>query len=196
MIYGYARVSTRYQATDGTSLHAQKEKLKESGAETIFCDVYTGKTVDRPEFDRLLERLREGDTLMVTKIDRLARSISQASALIDTLLRNGVNVHVLNIGLLDDSSTGRLMRNMLLAFAEFERDMIMERTREGKEIARKNPGYREGRPHKYTIAQMDHAMELLSDHSYRQVRAMTGISESTLLRYRSKCNIKNERGLI
>lgn len=182
MIYGYARVSTKAQAADGNSLMAQREKLMAAGADRIFCDAYTGKTMDRPEFDRLLQQLRPGDTLMVTKIDRFARSISQASELIDGLMRDGIKVHVLNIGVLDDGPTGRLMRNMLLAFAEFERDMIMERTREGKEIARKQPDYHEGRPRKFTTRQIDHALELLNTHSYTQVADLTGISKSTLIR--------------
>lgn len=182
MIYGYARVSTKAQASDGNSLEAQREKLKAAGAERIFCDACSGKTIDRPEFDRLLQQLSPGDTLMVTKIDRFARSISQASELIDDLMRGGIKVHVLNIGVLDESPAGKLMRNMLLAFAEFERDMIMERTREGKEIARKQPDYHEGRPRKFTTRQIDHALELLETHSYTQVVDLTGISKSTLVR--------------
>lgn len=77
-----------------------------------------------------------------------------------------------------------------MAFAEFERDMIVERTQEGKAIARQQPGYREGRPKKYTKKQIDHAIELLEDKSYKQVEEMTGISKSTLIR------AKRERGLI
>ena len=98
----------------------------------------------------------------------------------------GIKVNVLNMGMLDDTPTGRLMRNMLLAFAEFERDMILQRTREGKEAARKQEGYREGRKAKYTETQIRHAVSLLKDNSYSQVVKLTGISKSTLIRANKK----------
>ena len=182
MIYGYARVSTRAQASEGNSLEAQVFALREAGAEIIYRDAYSGKTMERPAFHEMLHNVKRGDTIVVTKIDRFGRSIAQASIVIDELLEGGIKVNVLNIGVLDDSPTGKLMRNMLLAFAEFERDMIMERTREGKEIARKQPDYHEGRPRKFTTRQIDHAMELLQNHSYTQVADLTGISKSTLIR--------------
>lgn len=176
-IYGYARVSTPHQA-EGYSLEAQEEALKAAGAQIIYKDTFTGKTTDRPELKRLLEELHGGDTLIVTKLDRLARSISQASAMLDELLERRVRIHVLNIGLIDNSPTNKLMRNMLLAFAEFERDMIIERTQEGKQIS----GNYGGRPQKFGKEQVAHAMELLKNHSYTQVSEMTGISKSTLIR--------------
>ena len=79
-----------------------------------------------------------------------------------------------------------LMRNILLSFAKFERDIIVERTQEGKAIARQNPEFREGRPKKYSKAQISHAIELLDTYSYKQVEAMTGISKSTLMREKGK----------
>ena len=86
------------------------------------------------------------------------------------------------MGLLDNTPTGKLIRNIMLAFAEFERDMIIERTQEGKAIAKKQPDFREGRPRLYNRKQIQHALSLLQDHSYRQVTEMTGISKSTLIR--------------
>ena len=90
--------------------------------------------------------LQAGDKLVVTKLDRIARSASQGIELVQTLLDKGITVHVLNMGLLDNTPTGKLIRNIMLAFAEFERDMIIERTQEGKAIARRQPDFREGRP--------------------------------------------------
>ena len=80
------------------------------------------------------------------------------------------------------SPTGKLIRDVMLSFAEFERDMIVQRTMEGKSVARLDPDYREGRPKKYSRKQIEHAMKLLEDHSYTQVAEMTGISKSTLTR--------------
>lgn len=185
-IYGYARVSTIGQAKDGNSLEAQENALREAGATEIFVDTFTGTKMDRPEFDRLNAFLQEGDTLIVTKLDRFARTVGQASELITDLIDRGITVNVLNLGILDNSSISVLMRNILLSFAQFERDMIVQRTQEGRAIARTKEGYREGRPKKYAGPQLRHAMDLLNDHSYTQVASMTGISKSTLIREKKK----------
>ena len=186
IIYGYARVSTYGQASHGNSLEEQKRQLRKAGAEEIFSDVFTGRTTDRPKLQKLVSRLNEGDTLIVTKLDRLGRSVAQASALITKLIDAGITVNVLNVGVLSNDSVSTLLRNILLSFAQFERDMIVERTQEGRATARQRDGDREGRPRKYNRAQIDHAMELLDSHSYKQVVEMTGISRATLAREKQK----------
>lgn len=148
MIYGYARVSTKGQARDGNSLEAQTQFLKEAGAKQIFYDSFTGTKIQRPEFDKLTSQLVSGDTLVVTKLDRFARSASQGSQMIEALIDRGVTVHILNLGVMDSTPTGRLIRNVMLSFAEFERDMIVERTQEGKAIAREKGIRVDGRPEK------------------------------------------------
>ena len=188
MIYGYARVSTKGQAKDGNSLDAQERQLRENGAEEIFIESFTGVKMERPELDTLLERVQDRDTLIVTKLDRFARSVSQASNLITMLIDKGVRVNVLNLGILDNSSVSILMRNILLSFAQFERDMIVERTQEGKAIARQREDFREGRPKKYGRKQIIHALELLESHSYKQVEEITGISKSTMIRAKKEMN--------
>lgn len=180
-VYGYARVSSRGQEREGNSLEAQEEALKVAGAQIIYKEAITGTTTNRPEFDKLLSHLSGGDTLIVTKLDRIARSITQGEEIIKTLIDRRVTVHVLNMGVLDNSPAAKVLRQMLFAFAEFERDMIVVRTQEGKAVARTKEGYREGRP-RTDQARLDHAMELLMDHSYKQVAEMTGISVSTLTR--------------
>jgi DNA invertase Pin-like site-specific DNA recombinase len=182
MIYGYGRVSTKGQARDGNSLEAQEKTLKEHGAEVIYIDSFTGTKIDRPEFNKLLRLLEPGDTMIVTKLDRFARSVSQASDLITELIDKGIRVDVCNLGILDNGSMSTLMRNVLLSFAQFERDMIVERTQEGKAIAKLNPDFKEGRPKKFGKQQITHALLLLQDHSYKQVEELTGISKSTLIR--------------
>lgn len=190
MIYGYARVSTKGQAKDGNSLEAQERQLKENGAELIFIESFTGTKIERPELDKLLNEIKSGDTLIVTKLDRFARSVSQASNLITVLIDKGVRVNVLNLGILDNSSVSTLMRNILLSFAQFERDMIVERTQEGKTIARLKEDFREGRPPKYGRKQITHALELLETQSYKQVEEITGISKSTLIRAKRKLEME------
>ena len=186
MVYGYCRVSTQGQARDGNSLEAQEKLLEENGAEEIYSDAFTGTKSHRPELDKLLDKLEQGDKLVITKLDRIARSVSQGTEIIQALLDNGITVHVLNMGLMDNTPTGKLIRNIMLSFSEFERDMIVERTQEGKAIAKKQPGYREGRPRLYNKKQIQHALGLLENHSYKQVTELTGISKSTLIRAKNK----------
>lgn len=190
MIYGYARVSTRGQAQDGNSLESQKELLKQNGAIEIFEDSFTGTKSDRPEFNKLLNKLKADDTLIVTKLDRFARSITQGIQLVDDLINKGVKVNILNIGIMDNTPSSKLIRNIFFSFAEFERDMIVERTQEGKAIAKTKEGFKEGRPREYTDKQLDHALSLLSvnggDKSYNEVTEITGISKSTLIRENNK----------
>lgn len=149
VIYGYARVSTRGQARDGNSLEDQERQLIDNGCEEIYHDSFTGTKMDRPAFTELYGRLKAGDKLVVTKLDRFARTAGDGIKAIDELLKRGVSVHILNMGLIDNTPTGKLMVTMLLAFAQFERDMIVERTSAGKAVAKaSNPEWREGRKKK------------------------------------------------
>ena len=145
MRYGYARVSTRRQVK-GNSLAEQRKQLMDSGCEEVIEEQYTGTTTERPQLEDLLMRLNAGDTLMVTKLDRLVRSATEGANLIKELTNKGIRVNILNMGEVDERPQGRLMLHILLAFAEFERDMIVERTQGGKAIARTKAGFREGRP--------------------------------------------------
>lgn len=187
MKYGYARVSTKGQA-DGNSLEGQGKILTEHGAEIIFTDTFTGTKLDRPELDKLLRVLQPGDSLICAKLDRLSRSVSQASNLITELISKNITVDICNLGILSNDSVNTLLRNVLLCFAQFERDMIVQRCTEGKEIARQNnPSFREGRPKKFKKEQRLHAIELLnSGRSYRDVENLTGISLATLFRIKKE----------
>ena len=185
-IYGYARVSTKKQADDGNSLEDQEKKLRDAGATVIIKEKYTGSVTKRPELDKLLQEIKPGDTLIVTTLDRIARSTSHGIELIDCLTEKNITVYILNLGTLNETPIGNLVRNVLLSFAEFEREMIVERTQAGRAIARQDPNYKEGRPKKYTPKQLDHAMELLSTMSYKQVEEVTGISKSTLIREKKR----------
>ncbi|ARK31875.1 recombinase family protein [Halalkalibacter krulwichiae] len=182
--FGYARVSTA-----GQSLEAQVEALREQGCTVIYEEKFTGTKADRPEFQALLAKLTAGDTLVVTKLDRFARSTVDGIQTVRALFEKGVKVHILNMGLVEDTPTGRLVFNIMSSFAEFERDMIVERTQEGKAIAKQRDDFREGRPNKFTKKQMDHALSLLAEgNSYTRVADMTGISKSTLIRAKRKAS--------
>ena len=148
MVYGYARVSTLAQAKDGNSLESQKEQLLRVGAEEIYFDAYTGTQSDRPEFSKLVAKLKAGDTLVVTKVDRLTRSLLHGLEIIKELKDKGVSINILNFGVVNNTPSGTMMLHMFMAFAEFERNSIVERTQEGKRIARMNPDFKDGRPAK------------------------------------------------
>lgn len=129
--------------------------------------------------------MEPGDTLTITKLDRLARNTREALHIIEGLMKRDIAINVLNLGQIENTSIGRLIYTILLSVAELERDMIVERTQEGKAYAKKhNPNFKEGRPKWRLTPQYIHAAELLlvDKKSYAEVEKMTNISKSTLQR--------------
>ena len=150
MIFGYARVNTSGQARDDNSLEVQINYLQEAGAEKIFVDVFIGSKNNSPELDKLLKVIQSGNTLIITKLDRVTHSLIQGIQLLENLNNIGIIIDVLNIGIIDSSPTRKLIWNIRLSFSKFERDMIIQRTHEGKAIAQQNPNFRDGRPKKFS----------------------------------------------
>lgn len=179
--YGYARVSTVAQ-----DLESQIQSLESEGCTQIYKEKFTGTKTDRPVFNEVMALLAEGDTLVVTKLDRLARNTKEGIEVIEALFERGVRVHVLNVGLLENTTMGRFFLTTLLAVAEMERNLIIERTQEGKAIAKQREDFREGRPKKFDKKHLDNAMKLLESNSYKEVEAKTGISVATLAREKRK----------
>ncbi len=125
MVYGYCRVSTKGQL-DGNSIEEQKaEIMKQYANAKIIIESYSGAK-ERPIFNKLLNRLQEGDILVVTKLDRFCRTTKEGLGYIDNLMSKNVKIYILNMGLIENSPIGRLIVTNLLAFAEFERAMIIE----------------------------------------------------------------------
>ena len=185
MIYGYARVSTKKQLS-GNSIEEQYSTLKEQGCQEIILEQYSGKTTDRPELGVLMQKMTKGDTLVVTKLDRLARNVVEGVTLVRELLHSGIKVHVLNVGLLDDTPMGNFFITTLLAVAELERSMIMERTQAGKEVAKTKPGFKDGRP-RISKNRIDAALALVdAGNSYNKVAELTNIGVATLYRARAR----------
>lgn len=187
--WGYARVSTSGQAANGNSLDDQCCKLRDAGCDEIVDEAYTGTKVDRPKFTRLVEGLEAGDTLVVCKLDRFARTASEGSELVKSLLARGVNVHILNMGLIENTPTGRLILNVLLSFAEFERDLIVERTSEGKAVKRAaDPDFKEGRPRRDIPTEF---FELLySDVSVADACKRLGIHRTQWYRWKNEVSCR------
>ena len=120
---------------------------------------------------------------MVCKLDRFARTAIEGVQVVRELFERGIRVHILNMGLVENTLTGNLILTVMLAFAEYERGTIVERTQTGRAIARQDPNFKDGRPKKFTPEQIELALSLLDQgKTYRQITTMTGISKSTLIR--------------
>ena len=188
MKYGYARVSTVHQRKDGNSLEDQRNQLLQEGCDFIIEEQFTGSRMDRPKFKLLCDQLNAGDTLVVCKLDRFARTVVEGALTCRELMQRGIRIHILNMGIIEDTPVGRLILTTFLAFAEFERDIIRERTMAGKEVARQRPGYREGRPEIYTEEVRRRTVLIASELSIRMTAKVTGISRSTVQRWVHEVN--------
>jgi DNA invertase Pin-like site-specific DNA recombinase len=146
MKYGYIRVSTKGQQKNGNSLPEQKSAILERYADAIIVEEAKSGAKERPIFEELIDKMVEGDLLIVTKLDRFSRSTIDGLQFVDKLMAKGVSVHILNFGLVENTPVGRLILTNFLAYAEFERGMIIERTTAGKKQKKKtDPNYKEGR---------------------------------------------------
>lgn len=183
MIIGYVRVSTKKQL-EGFGIESQKKAIIDKyGDIEIFEEVFTGTTADRPIFLELVEKLNKGDTLVVSKLDRLARNTVEGIQIVENLFEKGVSVHVLNVGLLEDTIMGKFFLTTMLAVAEMERNTIIERTQAGKLIAKQDPNFKDGRPKKFKKKLVERAVLLKEEgKTYKQIESETGISKATVFR--------------
>jgi DNA invertase Pin-like site-specific DNA recombinase len=179
MLIGYARVSTLDQ-----NLALQRDALSEAGCERIFIEQMSGAVADRPELMAALQFARGGDTLVVWKLDRLARSLKQLIETVETLRERGINFRSLTEALDTTTAQGRLVFHMFGALAEFERGLILERTRAGLQAARK-AGRTGGRPPKMTAKDIQAAKAMLAhpDIGVAEVARRLGVSQATLYRH-------------
>jgi DNA invertase Pin-like site-specific DNA recombinase len=189
--FGYARVSTVEQ-----SLMAQIKALQEAGVAEIYQDKATGKNINRAGLQALLSILEIGDTLVITKLDRIARNVKEGIQLIDELTEKGIKLHVLNMGMFDGTATSKLLRNILLSVAEWEREMILERQREGIAVAKAQGKYK-GKPKKYTDKNpaLVHALELFANRTTNE-KTVKEICEITKVSRASLYKIAKEKGIL
>jgi DNA invertase Pin-like site-specific DNA recombinase len=178
VLVGYARVSTQDQ-----SHGLQLDALRRAGCERLFEETASGAQRDRPELARALDYMRDGDTLVVWKLDRLARSLKQLIETVEGLEARGVGFRSVTEAIDTTSSGGRLVFHIFAALAEFERGIIRERTRAGLAAARAQ-GRRGGRPPALGDEDLAHAKALLRDPSITvaQVAKRLGVAPSTLYR--------------
>lgn len=181
MLVGYMRVSTAEQ-----SLALQRDALLAAGveAERIYEDTCSGAVADRPGLARALDVVRAGDALVVWKLDRIGRSLAHVVELVGSLQARGVGLKVLTGGIDTTSITGRLVFGIFATLAEFERDLLRERTMAGLAAARAR-GRTGGRPRLMTRAKLRTAMAMMADrgNAASDVAEQLGISTSTLYAY-------------
>jgi DNA invertase Pin-like site-specific DNA recombinase len=179
MLIGYARVST-----DDQKLNLQQDALRAAGCEKIFEDYISGAKAARPGLNAALEMTRSGDTLVVWRLDRLGRSLKDLIQLTETLKERGIGLNSLQEVINTTSSSGQLVFHLFGALAEFERNLIRERTQAGLTAARVR-GRTGGRPKALDINKRQLAVKLYNDRQYPigEICQMMGISKPTLYNY-------------
>ena len=178
MIIGYARVST-----DDQNLDSQTDALSAAGAEKVFADKISGSRRARPELDRMLEQLRDGDVVTVTKYDRLARSLRDLLEIVEAIRERGAGFRSLAEDIDTTTPAGRLVFHVFASIAQFERERISERTREGLASARKR-GRIGGRPPALSPAQKTEVCRMRDDEqrSISEIARLFEVSERTVRR--------------
>ena len=178
MLIGYARVSTQDQ-----NLDLQSEALTKAGCERIFNDKISGSRAERPGLTKALEMLREGDTLLVWKLDRLGRSVKNLVDLVGELHQQGIQFKSLTDAIDTGTPSGRFFFHVMASLAEMERELTVERTRAGLEVARQL-GRKGGRRRQMTESKIESAKKLLANGvPPRDVAMNLGVSVPTLYRW-------------
>ncbi|MGE6619297.1 recombinase family protein [Bacillus thuringiensis] len=187
MIRGYARVSSNDQ-----NLDTQIEALQKFGVEIIYQEKVSGVSEKRPELAHLLDNLQIGDTVVVARMDRLARSLKHMLELVEDLERRNVHLVSLDYNFDTRTATGKMLFHIIGAVAEWERELLKEKQKAGLDIAKKK-GVQLGRPRKYGSKHegMDHAIELYTEgeNTIRKICNITQVSRSALYREINKRNI-------
>ena len=178
MLIGYARVSTLDQ-----NLELQREALTKAGCQTVFEDKVSSMRADRPGLEKAQEMLREGDTLIVWKLDRLGRSVKQLVDLVGELHKQGVQFNSLTDAIDTGTPSGRFFFHVMASLSEMERELIIARTRAGLDVARQL-GRKGGRKPKMTESKIEFAKKLLSSGlPAKDVAKNLGVSVPTLYRW-------------
>lgn len=183
-VFGYARVSTEQQ-----NLDRQMDALKKYGCDIIYNEKMTGTKKNRPELIKLLDRITEGDTVVIESLSRLGRSTKDLIELTELFQSKGVHLVSLKESIDTSTSTGKLLFTLMSAIAQFERDVIADRTREGLKSARTR-GRTGGRP-RTDPATVKRAIKLYETQQYsiKEIEELTGVKKSTLYRsLQSYCN--------
>lgn len=179
MIYGYVRVNTKEELNNNSIEKQIFEIFDVYSNSIIYEETFNNRFTVRPKFLELLDLLNKHDILVVTELDKFCTSIKEGLNYINMLINNGVKVHILNMGMIENTSIGNLIIKNLIAFYKFEEIIIKQYSKD-----------KDGRPKKFTLIQLRNALSLLKvnggKNSYNEVARITGISKSTLIREMKK----------
>ena len=181
MVYGYARVSTADQ-----NLDRQLDALRKYGIDKLYCEKMSGTKKNRPELDKMLAELSDGDTVVIESLSRLGRSVKNLSELMEYFNTKNIRLVSMKETIDTTSPTGRLLYTILASLAAFERDILVERTSEGLKAARAR-GRCGGRP-KTDAKAMQKALALYDTKQYslKEIQELTGVSKSALYRFKNE----------
>jgi DNA invertase Pin-like site-specific DNA recombinase len=186
MRYGYIRTSPFHESQE----HQQMCLSRYSIDKYVIDDEQTNTR----EFQKLRSQMTDGDTLIIPSLTVIPKGPSQLITLFKELTDKGITITIAETGTIDQSSIGELIINMIESFMAFEKHRVIETTQAGKKKAKENPDFKEGRPKKYSDDELQRALELLKQYSYKSVEEITGISVSTLTREKKKSKMRKRRG--
>lgn len=181
-IVGYIRETVIKNDT----LAIQEELLKRNQVEEIVSDTFNGKNREKPNLAMLLKKLDKEDILMISRLDIIADSTKEAYEILLDLHKRGVIINILDMGIIDNTKTGIAILNTIQAFIVFDKNIRTKHLQEGRTKSRRNINYKDGRKTKYTREQKEEAIKMLDNNSYDIVAKSTGISRSTLSRYKKE----------
>lgn len=182
IIIGYARETVIKNDT----LAVQEKLLKKNKAEYVLFDTFNGKNREKPILEIILKKLNKEDTLIISRLDIIADSTEEAYEIILELHNRGVIINILDMGIIDNTKTGIAILNTIKAFIAFNKNIRTKHLQEGRAKSRRNINYKDGRKTKYSKEQIDNALKMLERNTYDIVVANTGISKSTLARYKKE----------
>lgn len=185
LLFGYARVSSTDQ-----DLTTQLSKLNEHGVDRIYSEKISAKNTNRPELERMIDQLRTGDKVVITKIDRIARNMRDFQNLVHDFNERGVTLKILDQNIDTSSERDKLFMNMLSMFAEFERTMILERQREGIEHAKSKGVYKGRKP--ISEDKKAQVLELAASGMKKaEIQRVTGLGKTTVFKILKESQEKN-----
>lgn len=186
-IYGYC-MEISLKGMGEQKIKMQKDEILKFYPEAeIKTEIVGTETYIRPIFNEIVENCKEGDLIICTRLDRFCRSTKECVKSVDELLEKRAKIHILNMGIIDSSETGKLIYKNILAFNEFQKAVKIDRMNSKKEIYSANKHeINVGRPKKFSTQEIDKAVKLLETYTYAEVAEMTGISKGTLWREKVK----------
>lgn len=184
--YGYIRAITKKEIDEGTIYFQLNEIFEKYPKATVYEEEFIKTAKNKPRLKKLLEILKEDDILIVSELGRLTTDINECIELVRNLFERNITLYILNVGAIKSKKEKEIFLQTLISIVNMEKFKCVEKTQEGKEIAKKQEGFKDGRPKKFSDEEIQKALSMLAtnggEYSYKRVCEITGISKSTLIR--------------